>query len=348
MTGGLDGPTLGRLERVDPRGVWSNEEREFTPWLLANTDYLSEALGIDVGLDVAEHRVGPFELDLLGSDLTDGTTLIIENQLEQTDHDHLGKLLTYAAGTDAATVIWIATRFTEQHRQAVTWLNERTGEETKFFGVELELVRIGASDPAPNFKIVAAPNEWQKKARDASRARRAATGKGAAYAEFWAKLVERVTRERPSWTRRRNLTGNTANWIDMPCPSVPLAWFSLNFASQSRLQHGLYVGGGSGEQNLAVFQALRDVRETLVREYGRQLEFEERPGQKACRVADYTEGDVTRIDEHEQYLDWFMDAGDRLRRALAAVGSIEPVERLTTNADVDQQGPPPTVPVTDR
>lgn len=126
----------------------------------------------------------------------------------------------------------------------------------------------------------------------------------------------------------------------MPCPSVPLAWFSLNFASRGRLQHGLYVGGGSAEQNLAVFRALEDGRDTINQGYGRELEFEARPGQKACRVADYTVGDVTRLEEHEQYRDWFMDAGDRMRRASAAVGPIEPATDIESDL-------PYNVPATD-
>ena len=112
---GVSAVNVGRLERVDPRTVWAHEEREFTPWLLAHADYLAEALGIDLDLEVAEHRVGPFELDLLGRDVANNAVLIAENQLAATDHTHLGQLLTYAAGTGAGTIVWIATQFAEQH-----------------------------------------------------------------------------------------------------------------------------------------------------------------------------------------------------------------------------------------
>src|SRR5918992_270660 len=176
---------LGRLSRVDPRTVWAFEERDFTSWLLQHADELGEALGIDLQLDSAEYPVGPFELDLIGRDLGQDAVVMVENQLTPTDHTHLGQLLTYAAGTDAGLIVWIATAFGEQHRQAIDWLNERTDEGTRFFGVELEVLRIGDSAPAPHFNVVAAPNDWQKRARGAGRrTRQAVTGKAALYAQF--------------------------------------------------------------------------------------------------------------------------------------------------------------------
>src|SRR5829696_9348086 len=136
---------LGKLEHVDPRLVWTHEAHEFTPWLLANADRLSEALGIDLELEAAEHGVGGYSLDLVGRDITNDAVLIVENQLATTDHTHLGQVLTYAAGTGASTIVWIATEFREEHRQALDWLNEQTGEETHFFGIELQVARIGES-----------------------------------------------------------------------------------------------------------------------------------------------------------------------------------------------------------
>ena len=136
---------LGRLEHVDPRSVWVHEAHDFTPWLLANADRLSEALGIDLELEAAEHAVGGYSLDLVGRDITNDAVLIVENQLATTDHSHLGQVLTYAAGTGASTIVWIATAFREEHRQALDWLNESTGDEAHFFGIELQLVKIGDS-----------------------------------------------------------------------------------------------------------------------------------------------------------------------------------------------------------
>jgi hypothetical protein len=137
---------------VDPTTLWGHEAHDFTPWLLDNTDGLADALGIDVELEATEHRVGTFSLDLLGKDLTNGTILMVENQLAGTDHSHLGQILTYATGTGAATIVWIATTFREEHRQALDWLNEQTGEGIHFFGLQLEAFRIKGSEPAPHFR----------------------------------------------------------------------------------------------------------------------------------------------------------------------------------------------------
>ncbi|WP_329791357.1 hypothetical protein V1227_05425 [Lentzea sp. DG1S-22] len=156
---------LGRLEPVNPRDVWTYEARDFTPWLLANAEALSEAVGMDLRLEAAEHRVGGFSLDLIGVDTATGDRVIVENQLEPSDHNHLGQILTYAGGTDPANVLWLATSFREEHRAALEWLNERTDEHTRFFGVRIEVVRIGTSPPAPLFTLVVQPNNWGKKVR---------------------------------------------------------------------------------------------------------------------------------------------------------------------------------------
>jgi hypothetical protein len=147
-------PALGSLEYLNPRAMWKHEALNFTPWLLDNAEVLAEALGIDVELTAAEHPVGGFNLDLVGRDLTNDCVLIVENQLAATDHGHLGQLLTYAAGTDARTVVWLAPTFRKEHRQALDYLNDLGGEETRFFGVEISVVRIGASQPAPSFGCV--------------------------------------------------------------------------------------------------------------------------------------------------------------------------------------------------
>jgi hypothetical protein len=184
------GFALGRLEQVDPRSVWRHEALNFTPWLLENADRLGEALGVELELTRAEHAVGGYSLDLIGRDLTNGTVVIVENQLADSDHSHLGQLLTYAAGTSAATIVWLTTAFRDEHRQAMTWLNEHTDEDTHFFGVELQVVRIGESVPAPLFRVVAEPNDWQKAVKRS--ASNSTSGRAALYVDFWARYLTRV------------------------------------------------------------------------------------------------------------------------------------------------------------
>jgi hypothetical protein len=152
--------------KVSANAGWAHEALEFTPWLAANLDRLGEAVGMALELRAREHPVGKYWLDLLLQDAQE-RTVIVENQFGQTDHDHLGKLLTYCAGTEADVVIWIAERLNEEHIAALEWLNDSTVQGVGFFGVELELLRIGDSALAPHFHVVVKPNEWVKSVRPA-------------------------------------------------------------------------------------------------------------------------------------------------------------------------------------
>src|SRR5438874_2064357 len=156
--------SLGRLEKVDLRTVWTNEAGDFTPWLgrEENLRLLGDAIDIELEPEAQEKYVGPFRADLLCKDAATGDWVLIENQLERTDHTHLGQLLTYAAGLQAVTIVWVAERFTDEHRATLDWLNEITDDQINFFGLEIELWRIADSPVAPKFNIVSQPNDWSR------------------------------------------------------------------------------------------------------------------------------------------------------------------------------------------
>lgn len=163
---------LSRLKRVDLRAIWASELTDFTPWLAReeNLAILAETLGIDLELEAQEKAVGPFRADILCKDIGTDAWVLIENQLERTDHTHLGQLLTYASGLSAVTVVWIASHFTEEHRSTLDWLNKITDESFRFFGLEIELWRIGDSPAAPKFNVVSKPNDWTHSVARAARA----------------------------------------------------------------------------------------------------------------------------------------------------------------------------------
>jgi hypothetical protein len=309
------GPALDRLVHVDPREVWLHEAHDFTPWLAANADRLAEALGIDLEITGSEYPVGSFSVDLIGQDVTHDKPLIVENQLEPSDHNHLGQLLTYSAGTGAATIVWIATMIRDEHRQALTWLNEQTGTETHFFGVELDVVRIGDSEAAPLFSIVVIPNDWQKSVRATST--RASSGKGAFYTEFWSKFLARVQADRPGWSRARGGTPN--NWFPMSVGLPAGCEVSAVFAANGKLRNEFYINRATQEACKTVFDALTEQREMFEASYGRELSWERLDNRKASRIADYSEGTIEQVENHESYIDWFIDCGDRMRKAVAAV-----------------------------
>ena len=178
---------LARIENVgDLHKVWEHEAHDFTPWLAENISLLSCTLGINLEVRGQEAQVGIYSLDILAHDRDHDRPVVIENQLGTTDHDHLGKLLTYAAGFDANTMIWIAGEFRDEHREALDLLNQRTDVETQFFGVEMELTKIGESLPAPSFKLVAIPRKWRNPKQ------RAGGGRSERHRAFYKELVERM------------------------------------------------------------------------------------------------------------------------------------------------------------
>lgn len=160
---------LGKLEKVAIRDVWPNEATHFTPWLATkeNIDLLAEEISLDLEVVSYEERVGPFRADILCRETSANFDhyVLIENQFGKTDHTHLGQLMTYASGLSAVTIIWIAEKFTEEHRSALDWLNRITDDSVDFFGIEIELYRIGDSLPAPMFHVVSMPNNWFKSVR---------------------------------------------------------------------------------------------------------------------------------------------------------------------------------------
>lgn len=176
---------LGAFERLDVRSVWKHEANNFTRWLAQpeNLNLLGETLGIGLELVASEQWIGDFRADIVCAEIHTDKPIVIENQLEATNHNHLGQIITYAAGTSATTIIWIATYFREEHRAALDWLNDNTAEDIQFFGIEIELWRIGDSVPAPRFNIVSSPNNWTKAVKATSS--QSTTKQGEKYIRFW-------------------------------------------------------------------------------------------------------------------------------------------------------------------
>lgn len=157
---------LGLLEEVtDLRSVWPHEALDFTPWLAGNIDRLGKTIGIDITVEETEAAVGGFNADILATDADTGKKIIIENQLEDTNHDHLGKLITYASGKGASLVIWVVKKARDEHRSAIEWLNAHTDDEIGFILCEIKLYRIGDSRIAPQFDVIEKPNNWVRKMR---------------------------------------------------------------------------------------------------------------------------------------------------------------------------------------
>lgn len=209
-------PKLARIEKVDLRKVFLSEAGSFTPWLAQeeNLQLLGRELGLELELVASEKNVGPFSADLLCKDLSTDSNVLIENQLEKTDHTHLGQIITYAAGLDAKTIVWIAREFTEEHRAAIDWLNENTSPDFNFFGVQIELWQIGTSEIAPKFHVVAKPNEWTKSVNQRTKRPSAAevSENKLIQQKFWQGFAEYLTKNSKILRPTKPLP---QNWMNM-------------------------------------------------------------------------------------------------------------------------------------
>ena len=302
---------LGRLARIDARSVWFHEAHEFTPWLHENIDLLAEAIGVDIEATSTEVPIGDFAVDIVGRTVPEGHVVIIENQLAPTDHGHLGQLLTYAAGSQAALIVWVAPRFRDEHRQALDWLNTHTGEGIDFFGVELELLKIDDSLPAPHFKLVAQPNAWAKATREATAAQ--PSERALRYQRFFEAAITEFKKLRPGVTSASRV--GPQNWFGMSAgrSGVALNWV---FSGQS-LRTELYIDTGDGVRNKAIFDALYAQREALEPELGPDVRWDRLDERRASRLAAYHPvPDAPPVDENGELVTWAMGTMARWNDAL--------------------------------
>ena len=273
---------LGRLERVGLRDVWSSESGNFTPWLAqeGNLALLGEAIGLDLELEAQEKNVGPFRADILCKDTLNGNWVLVENQLERTDHSHLGQLMTYAAGLDAVTIVWIAESFAEEHRAALDWLNEITDDQINFFGLQIELWRIGDSPVAPRFNVISKPNNWTKTVAEVRRA--VSTGELTEtrhlQQEYWAGLMD-LLRQRNSPVK--------------PTKPLPQSWVNFSIGrSYMNLTATLHTRDNwinaqftvTGPDAKAFFGLLKHQKEQIEQQVESLLIWDEQPNRAERRI----------------------------------------------------------------
>ena len=294
---------LSTLVQVPLREAWKHEAGDFTPWLAetANLASLGDALGLgELELVATEHQVGDFKLDILCTDGAD--QVIIENQLERTNHAHLGQIITYAAGIGAKKIIWVAETFRPEHVAALEFLNQNTTEDLNFFAVEIELWRIGDSPLAPKFEVVVKPNEWAKAGREQARAAVSATPTKQLYLRLWTELVARLAKRAPTIRPQKP---RPQMWLNN---SMGRAGFRLNpTASQQGKRLGVEVYIDHPESK-RLFQALAAQREQLEEQLGFVLDWQELPEAQACRIASWRPNSPLEEEgSWSEYLDWFVE-----------------------------------------
>jgi uncharacterized protein DUF4268 len=308
---------LGRLKSVDLRDIWISEATSFTPWLARpeNLAVLGETLGIELEYEAQERVVGPFRADILCKDTGTDHWVLIENQLERTDHTHLGQLLTYASGLEAVTIVWIAARFTEEHRSTLDWLNKITDDSFRFFGLEVELWRIGDSPAAPKFNIISKPNAWSHSVAQAARA------------IDDTDLTETKVMQRNYWEAFNsvlNLKGGPVSgnkkaqpqsWMSYPIgkSAVHLGAAMSSFRNQIRAE--LYIAGANAK---AYFGLLKNQKNAIEQELGYPLEWEELPAGLDSRISvALDEANLKNNDDWKRQHEWLAKKLNDMHRVLS-------------------------------
>lgn len=289
---------LSRLEKVDLREIFG-QEIDFTKWLAQqeNLDLLSEEIGIDIKLIQTEANVGKFSVDILAEEESSGRKIIIENQLEDTNHDHLGKIITYASGYDAEIIIWIVRDYREEHQKAVDWLNEHTDEHISFFLIKIELWQIEGSNPAPKFEIIVSPNEWAKAIKtDAISGK--LTDTKIQQLEFWKKFKDYV---HANDTKIRLQTPRPQHWYDVSIGSAD-AHIALTINSRENLLGcEIYIN-----RNKDLFRFLLGQKEEIEKELGEKAEWVDAPVASKIKIKKEVT-DVFDQNQAENYFSWLYE-----------------------------------------
>lgn len=288
---------LVTIEKVRLRDVWEHEAENFTPWLAKNISLLGSALGIDLEVRAQETAVGIYWLDILAHDRDTDRPVVIENQLGVTDHDHLGKLLTYAAGFNSNTMVWVAGEFRDEHREALDLLNQRTDEDTQFFGVEVEVLKIDNSRPSVNFKLVVIPRKWRNPKQ------RVGGGRNERYRVFYKELVERMNTSSSGFadvpldkigTRHfcsLASIGRTASYA-ASLPGSDTAWVELVIRSNDRQE---------------LFGLLEEDKKTIEAKLGKLLWRVEHFGNSAIILERQYNGPFDASTTKEELQEWMVD-----------------------------------------
>ena len=300
---------IARLTPVPLRELWRHEARDFSSWLSENLDYLEEAIGINLSLVEQESAAGDFSVDIVAED-SNGNLVIIENQLDKTDHDHLGKLITYMSNLDAKTAIWITSKPRPEHERAVQWLNETLPADTSLYLIRLEAYRIGDSPPAPMLSVVAGPSEESRKI--GSR-RKDLAERNILRREFWQGLIERLQGR----TRlHANLSPSTRNWLGTGAGKAGLRYNYVILEDGWRVE--LYINTRTRETNKRYFDRLHEHKEEIERSFGEPLRWRrmDDKGASSIEYAVYGKRGLKVRDAWPQIQEAMIETMARLHKAL--------------------------------
>jgi len=302
---------LGKLEKIPLREAWKHEALNFTNWLAKpeNLKLLSDEVGIDISLIQTEASVGKFSVDILAEEESNNRKVVIENQLESTDHDHLGKIITYASGFDAETIIWIVKDVRDEHKQAIDWLNENTNEKVRFFAINIELWRIGDSDLAPKFNIISKPNNWSKALKKSTNS----TSQG--------KVTDLKMLQLEFWTALNEYFNNNGATVNTRTPR-PQHWYDLSLGCGQKAYLSLVVHKREGYCSVEVYipnskdlyLGLEKNKSLIESETNIQFEWMELPQKQASRIiVKQYDFDLHDTDVWEKHHRWLLTTIEKIK-----------------------------------
>lgn len=301
--------SLGQLKEIkDLREVWPHEALDFTPWLAeeSNLALLADAIGLDITVDETESKVGDFNVDIYASETGTERKIIIENQLEDTNHDHLGKLITYASGKGADIVVWIVKRAREEHRAAIEWLNNHTDENISFFLIEIKLYKIGDSAPAVKFEVIEKPNNWAKEIKKHTSSDPARQFR----LEYWTAFNEYAF-TKPIFAKnfKRRKPG-TDHWMSLSLGSSAYHLDILTLKKRNAVSVEFYISADK-----SIYHKLLPHREEIEADIGFALDWRELPDKKASRIIIEKPVNLDEYNEWNSQFDWIIDMCVRFKKA---------------------------------
>ena len=301
--------TLGKLKKVDLREAWKHEALDFTRWLSKeeNLALLSEEIGVDINLIQTEANVGSFNVDVLAED-SNGRKIVIENQLEATNHDHLGKIITYASGLDASVVVWVVASAREEHASAIEWLNKHTTSDVDFFLIEVHAYTIGDSAPAPMFKVIEQPNDFAKSVKslansgdlNESQVRRL---------EFWNMLNDALDQKGKPFNKHK---ATTDHWYTVAVGSSQ-CYISIDLVNKEhKIRVGLWV-----TDNKEMYDMFYSHREEIEAAFGETLDWDRLDNKKASIFSTSIPGlNFNKQDNYPELIDLAIEKTVKLREAV--------------------------------
>ena len=298
---------LGTLKEItDLRSIWPHEALNFTPWVAENVDLLADAVGLDITVDETEYSVGDFNVDIYASETGTDRKIIIENQLEDTDHDHLGKLITYASGKGADVVIWVVKHAREEHKAAVEWLNNHTDDKIGFFLCEIKLFQIGDSQIAPAFTVVERPNDWTKEIRKTASANSTQQQR----LEYWQAFNDYAFSDANFSRIFNKRKPTTDHWMDFSIGSSACHIAVSQIQKRKAVDVELYIN-----DDKELFKSLFAHKDEIEKNMEMELEWKELPERKASRILiEKTVNLDDRATWPEQF-DYIMDTCIKMKRA---------------------------------